>query len=254
MRKLFLISFVAGVTALSHAQLYSTGFEAPSYASGASVATMDGWENGTGAGVSQTVSTDRAASGSQSLKFDNSGGDTSYYSVRHAVPTYSGALDLAVSLYISSSTGADRTFEFVATNSPTGVLGTTTLGVSVGGDGKIRAGTSWSSLYSSAFAYQAAAGTFAGRWLTLGLHVDTATGASSATVSGLGGSTPSYTVGGLTVATAALNVNVGSDYIGFTARNGTGYYDNLSIQAVPEPATLAALGLGCVAVLRCRRR
>lgn len=41
---------------------------------------------------------------------------------------------------------------------------------------------------------------------------------------------------------------------GLTSVTNTGYFDDFSVQAVPEPGTMAALGLGAMAILRRKRK
>lgn len=44
------------------------------------------------------------------------------------------------------------------------------------------------------------------------------------------------------------------DFAGSDPVAGNAYFDNISVQAVPEPTTMAALGLGALAMLRRRKR
>jgi len=54
--------------------------------------------------------------------------------------------------------------------------------------------------------------------------------------------------------TLAINYAPGFRYVMLQVTSESEAFDNLTLNAVPEPATVAALGLGVVAVLRRRRR
>ncbi len=234
---------------------YSSSFEAPTYTSGASVGGVDGWVLGSGSGVSQTVSAaQHNGAGTQSLFFDNSSTNASFYSVYHPLGTFAGTiLTMSVDLYISSANTASRLDEVEFS---TGTLGGGVLGVSIDGGGNIFAGKTWSALYSGTALATAPAGTFANRWLTATLTLNTSTAAGTVTLSGFGGTTTSYTTS-FTGITTPTNVNLGTDYEGASG-TGTTYYDNvvISTSAVPEPSTAAAclLAFGVLGVVIRRRQ
>lgn len=246
------LAILSVVAASANAQvLYSTSFEAPTYTNGVSVSGVDGWVNGSGAGASQAVSNARAASGSQSLRFDNSTLN-SFYSVRRPF-TASGVsaatpLLATVKVYVSANNSADRIYGMYLSSSATGTLGSTVAGLTIGGNGVVRAGNSWALTYGTAD-FTAAAGSFADRWLTISFSYDGAN--TTASISGFGDGS-SYSE--VFTNAAPLGLNLGSDYITQTGSLGEGYFDDLSVSVVPEPMTMTVLALGAVAALRRRNR
>ncbi|MFQ3587539.1 MAG: PEP-CTERM sorting domain-containing protein [Fimbriimonadaceae bacterium] len=232
---------------------YSTSFEASDgFIAGGSVNGVGGWANGSGGGGSHSVSTAQAFTGSQSIVFDNSGGNISFYSVRRALNndyTLFPVITVSTRLYLDGSTGADRLYSLLGTGSATGTMGGTILGVSVGGDGRVRAGNTWAATYTVSGVIGQFTTGHTGRWLTLSFTYNSFDRSATATASN---GTESFTWSGTAGGTAnVLNFNLGSDYDGTVNRTGIGYFDD--VQAVPEPATLAALGLGALALMRRRR-
>jgi hypothetical protein len=227
---------IAALTWSAHAQvtLYSTSWEAPTFTTGSPAPPNDGWENGSGSGASQTVTNERARTGSQSLKWDNSGTNNSFYSIRRAFTWSSSDPDkLVVSTYVrvSSSTEANRLYGLYLTGSATGTLGSTILGITIGGDGTVRAGTSWSATYgASGVIGQASPGTYTDRWLYMELTLDRGSGAATAKVSGFADG--SQFTASFTQSTTPANVNIGTDYVTTSNRAGVGYFDDLEIKAV----------------------
>ncbi|MCC5787319.1 MAG: PEP-CTERM sorting domain-containing protein [Phycisphaerales bacterium] len=230
------------------APLYATGFEPPVYTLGDSVNGVDGWANASGSGAGVTVS-DVQALGTQSLQFDNSGSFNSFYSVRRELPTYNGVVEASVQLYIEGNVQANRLYGMYFTGSATGTLGGASLGLSIGGDGSIRAGTSWAATYqNTGLIGTADAGSFTDRWLTITLSYNN--GDASVMISGLDGPNSSFS-SNYTMSDGPLGLNLGTDWFTSTDRAGVGYFDNLEI--VPAPGALALLGLGGLAAARRRR-
>ncbi len=242
--------------------LYSTGFEPPLYTDGSSVHGVDGWSNGSGSGAGMLVSSLQYSSGTQSLRMDNSSTSNSFYSVRRTgiegwLPAM-GPLSVSIDLFVDSSTQANRLYGIYLGSLATSTLGGTVLGVTIGGDGSIRGGTTWAATYSSGLFATANPSTFLDRWITLNLTYDPDTGVKSATLSGF--SDASVYSNSWTGGAAPANLNLGTDYFDTVNRAGIGYFDNLVIAAVPEPTTIALCGLGLAGMTlgvkraRCRRR
>jgi hypothetical protein len=256
------IAMAASMLALSAASanvLYSTGFEAPAYTAGSTVVGVDGWAAGSGTGAFQQVTNAAAATGSQSLLFDNST-LVSFYSVRNTTGFSSlnatDPVSVSVMVNMTGNTGADRVYGLYLASSATGTMGGTMAGVTIDGSGRLRAGNTWGSTYSSTIWFaQADAGTYADRWLTLTISYDPVSRAATATVSGLAGAQPTYSSNFNLAATPvnAMNVQVGADYIGTAARTGMAYFDGLVVSQVPAPGSLALLGLGGLVAARRRR-
>ena len=229
----FLALTALTATALAQTTLYQTSFENPPFTAGQPAPPNDGWENGSGTGVSHVVTDELANTGSQSLKWDNSGTNNSFYSIRRVLnwqPTDPEKLVVKVRVYITAGTGADRLYGVYLTDSYTGTLGSTILGVTIAGDGKIRVGTTWRETYSSsAWLAQAPAGTYENRWLQVEMTYDRVSGQATIKVSGFADNAV-YTAN-LTQSIEPQNINLGTDYVTTTARNGIGYFDDLSITA-----------------------
>ncbi|MFQ3610572.1 MAG: DVUA0089 family protein [Fimbriimonadales bacterium] len=219
----------------AHAQvsLYTTSWESPTFTANVSAPPRDGWANGTGSGVSQTVTNELARTGTQSLKWNNTT-NTSFYSIARSLNWSPSAPDkVIVSTYVrvASGTGANRLYGLYLTSSATSGLGLTVLGITIAGDGKVRAGTSWGATYSSSsWIGQAPAGTYENRWLYLELTCNRSTGAATAKISGF--SNGAEFTANFTVTQTPAGVNLGSDTSGSTNISGVGYFDDLEIKAV----------------------
>lgn len=229
LRVLSVLGITMSLALFASAQvLYSTSWEPPDFTAGNSAIGIQGWAAGSGSGASQTVSADRARTGSQSLKWDNTT-QTSFYSIRRDLNWGPGNDKIVVQTYvwISADTQANRLYGLYLS---TGTLGSTVLGVTIGGDGTVRAGTTWGSTYSGAGIGQAPAGQYAERWIRLELTYDRNTQQGTAKVEEPGNWTFSAS---FTQATTPTNANLGTDYATTTDRAGVAYFDDLEIRTEP---------------------
>lgn len=248
-----LAALMAAGTATAGAQttLYSTSFEAPTFTAGSSVVGTDGWLVGSSTGGNNAVTTTRANDGTQSLGFNPASGAT-FGSVIHPLGAFgANAVTLTVDFYVPAGNAATRLDEISFSTGTT--LSSTVLGVSIAGSGAIRAGKTYTVIDGGSATVTAAAGTFADRWLTATLTFDPQSAAGAVTLSGFGGTTPSYTFS-FTGVTTPVNAHLATDYT--TSGTGAAYYDRFAVTAVPEPSAFAAaaLGAGLLGVLARRRR
>lgn len=248
------------LAATASAQIvYSTGFEDPPFIVG-SIVGQDGWVAGSGTGSSQTITNTFAYAGTQSLYWDNTT-LTSFYSVRRPFNGQAGAITPATPLEISSwvfvdpTSGPNRLYGVYATNSGTGTLGGTVLGLTLSGAGALRAGTTWSATYSASPLYTDPA--LVGNWIKVLLSYNGTGGGAAVYDAGLNllWSTTFATVGlgnanGSGI--SSWNVNLGTDYVTTTSHLGRGYHDNFDVIVVPEPASV--LAMAGLALLALRRR
>ncbi len=246
------------LVAVASGNVYTTSFENPPFVVG-SIVGQDGWVAGSGTGNSQSIVNTFARTGTQSLFWDNSSTLNSFYSVRRAFDGQNGAitpatpLEISAWLFVTQGTGRDRLYGVYATNSGTGTLGSTALGLTISGSGDLRAGTTWSATYSAAPLYTNPA--LVGSWVKVLLSYDGVGGGAAVYDSGMNllFSTNFATVNLANAngaGTASWNINLGTDYNTTTARLGQGYHDDLSVVVVPEPAGLLVLSLGLLALRR----
>ncbi len=250
---------VAGLAGVAGASVYSTGFEAP-IALG-TLNGQDGWLNASGAGVSQAVTANFARTGSQSLSWENTDTTNSFYSVRRPMAPQNGAitpatpLEISTWLYVEQGTGLDRVYGIYAMNTATSTLGGTNLGVTISGNGTVRAGNTWSATYSGAGLFTD--GALVGTWVQLVLQYDGVGGAAKVFNSGgtevFSATFPAVNLVNANSAATQWGVNLGSDYNGTTARLGRAFMDDVSIRVVPTPGSLLALAGGLAFAGRRRR-
>lgn len=261
-RYVWLAGALAGALVLSaNAQdVYSTSFENPPFGTG-SLNGVDGWANGSGTGVSHSVVDSFSRTGDQSLSWDNSGANQSFYSVRRAFDGQAGAitpatpLEMSAWLYIDESSQPNRLYGLYGVNSGTGTLGGMTIGMTIGADGSVRAGTLWSQTYSGA--PLATDPSLVGSWVKMVLSYDGTGGGARIYDSGLN-EVFSTSFAAVNLSNANLggvnswNINIGTDYFATVDRAGIGYFDDVLVTVVPEPASILAFG-AALALLRRRR-
>ena len=232
LKSLWVLGAVGSLALSAHAQvLYTTSWEPPDFTAGSSAVGTQGWTAGSGTGSSQTISAEQARTGSQSLKWDNSGTLSLFYSIRRDLNWGAGNDLLIVTTYvwISASTQANRLYGLYLS---TGTLSSTVLGITISGNGTVRAGTSWSATYSGAGIGQAPAGQYTERWIKLELTYDRSSGQGTAKAEDPGNWSVSAT---FSQSTTPTNVNLGTDYVTTADRAGVAYFDDLEIRAEPAP-------------------
>ncbi len=226
---------IAVAGAASATPVFETGFEPPVYFAGSPIDGIDGWSNGSGVGASHIVSTTQAID-TQSLQFDNSSTFNSFYSVRRALPTgIEDGFAVSVRFYMDGMTEENRLYGLYLTSTATSTLGGNTLGLTIGGDGAVRAGTTWGNTYSnSGLIGFADFGTFKDRWLTITL-IWQPDGNAVASISGFDGPNDTISVN-LFQENQPLGLNLGTDWFTSTIRAGIGYFDDLEITTGAGPA------------------
>lgn len=219
--------------------LFNTSFESGEGFAPGGLDTQNDWISGPNYQVVSGV----ARTGSQSVRWSGTGGG-------HAWPDipggYSGANPLRSSVWImmpSAGSDPERVFGLRYWSASAGFAG-----VTLGSDGTVRAGTTYSSLWGSS-GIQTVISNPTDRWIEVGISYTP--NDSSATVMADG----QFFSFAVTPQGSVLDVDFFSDWDAVNV-NTTGYWDDyfVTTDAVPEPATLAALGIGLAAVIRRRRR
>lgn len=238
---------IAATCAVATAQnIYNTSFESPDFALG-SDGFSDGWLQGSNSGGNREIVNSYASSGSQSLRLGTTSG-TSFHSNRIAVAPNGGIMSFSTKVLVQANNTGDRMASLLVS---TGTMGGTVMGVSIDAGGVVRAGTSWGAVYSTGAIGTAGAGTFAEQWLNMSVTIDTATGDGSAVVDGFSSGGPIMAnFSGINTSFGFLNL--ASDYSG--GGEGNVFFDDVSIDAVPEPMTMTLLGAGALALLRRKKK
>jgi hypothetical protein len=263
MKKSITLLFAVAASSSFAQVIYSTGFEAPTYAgssgAGTSINAQDGWAATTSAFAASTtpftVSTNQANGGTQSAYINTSPLATSQYAVRSVGAINSGVLSISSDLFIGPR---------VNTADPDGssgyslVVSTTVLGAETRlaqfliyrpdstfpeeVDLGTRSGGAFGFLTQSApvFVYPQS------QWNRVRLDLD------------FGNNTASAYINNNLILTRAFDPGLSTTRVGIGGTSDgfdVGYFDNFqaAITPVPEPATLAVLGLGAAAMIRRRR-
>lgn len=269
--RILTLSLMAGMASLSFAVTlpYSTGFET-SQGWAAAGATLTSLNVGGWSGQSNwKTSTAQAFSGTQSVMYSYTGVTGTLPNSVFQSPTYDapGNVEVAASMkfYMATSVnGSTNTANTLVGGYAGRLLNNFGQNFRVGitGDGRVvtqKAGSfSWASLGTLSGAHK-------DQWLTLELSVNAnngQAGASTFTVKNAGGATLFTNTSNLlttgTISTSGVNylgvLGTSDGTSGLAAQFGLMYYDDFSVQAVPEPATMTVLGLLAAAGLRRRNR
>jgi hypothetical protein len=232
----------------AQAQVYSTSFEAPTFSVG-DLEGQDGWTTTNTAQPTWTVSTDRAKTGTQSVKWSDAGVTTgtssfAWRDVSSFATNPVPALNASFSVFIEQNSAASRRFGFdvfydtgdwtrLVIDKNTGVFANTNIG-------------------SSTLSQVGTLGTAAaGRWVDISVSIDFVTRAVSAKVDGINIAMPSLSAATTEATDIDLFRGLNNPVTGDT---GLAYFDDVTYQAVPEPATMALLALGAVVANRRRNK
>lgn len=271
MKRLLPLAILA-FAAVSQAQVnYSSGFEPSTYAPGL-LGGQDGWvagSGGTSLGAPGVVgSPSPVFAGSQSVQLQGTTTGATFWSTGHAFAagapsTNTNLLTASAQIWVDTlAAGVDRYFGIGF-----GTAGTATsgfIGVGLGGSGLRGNGGSYASYNGTATGTLQArtVNDFLGRWVGVSFTADRSLTTNNVVFqfTNLG------TSGGSATETFTKSVNFGTtnlttvqlfaDWDATSTNAGSAFFDNVSFGAnpVPEPATMAALGIGAVALLRRRKK
>ena len=260
MRNLLALAALAVVSGANAQANYSPNFDALALAN---LAGQDGWTAGSGTGG--VVTNNASLSPSNSVFLTNT--VSSFNSVGHVMAIGAPSVNTQIltgsaNVRVNSVAGADRYFGIGFGTS--GLATSGFIGVALGGNGLRGNGGSYASFngLTNDLLQSRITADFVGRWVNISFTANRALTTNNVvfTFSGLG------TGGGAATETFTKSVNFGTtnlthaqiftDWDGTSAVAGNANVDDVRFGAnpVPEPATMAALGLGVAAMLRRRKK
>ncbi|MBX3118561.1 MAG: PEP-CTERM sorting domain-containing protein [Fimbriimonadaceae bacterium] len=267
MKRTFLVAFaVVGAVAANAQVNYGTNFDPATYAPGL-LNGQDGWVAGSGSSNLPTVTNNVSFSSPQSVMLvGNPGTGSTFNSSGHlfgaGLPSAGTMLLTASAMVRVDSIGADRYFGIAFGASALATGGR--IGIFLGGNGLRGGGGSYASFNSLAGGLLQSRTTadFLGRWIRVSMTADRSSAVNNMTFtfSGLdttgGAATESFTRSADLSLINLTHVQVVSDWSSSSAHNGLAFVDNAQFGAnpVPEPATMAVLGIGAMALIRRRKK
>jgi hypothetical protein len=225
----------AGGQALADTIVYSTGFEAPAYHTGA-LAGQDGW-SGSGGVVENTL----AYAGTQAVESNAIG----------VVKTQGAVGDLTMLSVSSDGPMMQVSDEFYATAADPNVAWEV---LAIGGNGTNNSGLVGQLFVADGYAILGGS-TNGGlvpisidAWNSYTIDINFTTGTETGYVN-------NTLIDTLTIASNSTEVTeVGFGIDGANGASSQAYFDNLSVDTVPEPATLMLFAPGLLALAACRQR
>ncbi|MBS1706844.1 MAG: PEP-CTERM sorting domain-containing protein [Armatimonadetes bacterium] len=283
MKTITALAFLVAAASSQAVILYSTGFESPWAAgtNGSSVIsaanTAQGWASGsTGATVVANGQTNAggvtAYAGTQMMRMttstaagnanwawkDLSGGWASR-------PSGDNTLHAQTKAFIPTGNNRTTTYGIQAYTTAVDVVGEILFVPNYDASNSfiyLASGTWNDTTTFNYIGYTIPKATLRGAWFGLDLYTNMATSTASGFLT-LGSTT--YYLGSVALDPTQTNVGIGDlDFFagnpssgsqtGTTAAANSVYFDNYGVETVPEPATMAALGLGLAAVIRRRKK
>ncbi len=271
MRKLSIVAIAAVAASSAYSQVsYGTNFDPATYTTG-NLVPQDGWtagSNGTATNQISVSSVNSLSSPQSAFLQGNVTGGGSFTSVGHAFAAgppsvNTNLLTASANIWVDSlGAGVDRYFGIGFGTAAAATSGF--MGIALGGTGLRGNGGSYASYNSNAtgLLQGRTVNDFLQRWVGLSIVADRSITTNNVvfTFTNLG------TSGGNATETFTKSVNFGttnlsivqmfSDWDGTSTNPGQAFIDNVSFSAspVPEPASMAVLGLGALAMLRRRNK
>lgn len=259
--------FAFGVIgAAANAQVtYSSNFDPSLYSVGGLVG-QDSWIAGSGTSNLPQVTNNKSNSPTQSvLLVGNVGSGSNFESNARAFAAGLSTPDTfmlkaSAKIWVDAIGGADRYFGIGFGVSALATGGR--LGVAIGGNG-LRGGGGTYAAYNgltSGLLQSRTTADFLGRWVDVSVVADRSLTTNNVvfTFGNLGTSggsaTETFTTSADFTGLNLSHIQVFSDWGSSSAVSGTAFIDDVQFQAVPEPATMTALGLGVAALLRRRKK